>query len=348
MCAIVVCWSTLQTGCFLRIERRETLTCEAASTPTPTPTPPPPTSTPTSLPVEPTATPTTVPVTDANGETAPGASRLIEGIGFVYVPAGEFTMGSDSAEIDFALEICNQFRDNDCQRDWFADETPQHQVYLDGYWVMKTEVTNAHFRAFVDGEGYTTQRYWSSEGWNWRSDNSITQPRYWTKNDFNGAQQPVVGVSWYEAVAYANWLSEKTGLSLRLPTEAEWEKAARGTDGRIYPWGNEWSASLVNSGVSGDGYELTAPVGSYPAGASPYGAYDMAGNVWEWTQTQWSYSYPYTSNDGREADGGIGGRVLRGGSFIGSRNYVRCAYRFGDSPGDRGRHLGFRLLSPGS
>ena len=85
-------------------------------------------------------------------------------------------MGSDSAGIDFALDICNQFNDNDCQRDWFSDESPQHQVYLDGYWVMKTEMTNAQFRAFVDGGGYTTQRYWTSEGWQWRSESSISQP----------------------------------------------------------------------------------------------------------------------------------------------------------------------------
>jgi len=316
---------TLQTGCFLRIERVQTLACEAANTPTPSPASVPPTRAPTPVPVEPTATPTPE-STNAGEDPAAGAVREIDGIAFVYVPAGEFTMGSN---------------------DGGSNEQPVHTVYLDGYWMMRTEVMNEQFGKFIDADGYTIERYWTVEGWKWRTGANLSLPRYWDDSQYNGAEQPVVGVSWYEAVAYANWLAEYTGLALRLPTEAEWEKAARGTDGRVYPWGNaEPTERLLNFNNT---VGRPVAVGSYPEGVSPYGALDMAGNVWEWVG-DW-YAGDYYVNSPKENPQGPGAgeyRVLRGGSFSFNLYNTRCAYRNWFGPGYGLTDFGFRLLSPGS
>ena len=163
------------------------------------------------------------------------------------------------------------------------DEKPQHTLELPAYWIGKTEVTNAQFRPFVEGDGYSNQAYWTEAGWAWRQENNRTKPRYWDDPQWNGETQPVVGVTWVEAVAYVRWLSAQTGMEFRLPTEAEWEKAARGTDGRIWPWGNAWAEGPANTSEAG--LNTSTPVGQYPAGASPYGALDMAGNVREWCAT---------------------------------------------------------------
>jgi len=167
----------------------------------------------------------------------------------------------------------------------------------------------------------------------------------------------VVNVTWHDAVAYCRWLAEATGKPYRLPSEAECEKGSRGTDGWIFPWGNEWDAKRCNSEEGGPGG--TTPVGAYPGGASPYGLLDMAGNVWEWTLSLWGkdwerpdFEYPYKPEDGRE-DFEAGNsilRVLRGGSFLNSVGSVRCARRYWYDPslGDWGGYLGFRMiLAPG-
>lgn len=334
---------TLQTGCFLRIERVEILTCEAASTPTPRPTPMLPTHTPTPIPFKPDETPTraatpipaeptvtpTINATTETEQSEAGAIREIEGITFVYVPVGEFTMGSDD------------FRD--------IAAKPVHRVYLDGYWIMHTEVTNAQYERFIDAGGYTTEGYWTVEGWKWRSDSNISLPKYWSDSNFNNAQQPVNGISWYEAVAYANWLTEASGLNLRLPTEAEWEKAARGTDGRILPWGNkEPKEHLLNFGhVFGIGGDLM-PVGSYPEGASPYGVLDMAGNVMEWASDWYNEDY-YADSPTRNPPGPATGslRIMRGGSWRSEKTLVRATYRSAIFPTYRSNQNGFRLVAPG-
>ena len=284
------------------------------------------------------STETPTPTATATPTPAAGAVREIDGIPFVYVPAGEFTMGSN---------------------DGSSDEQPVHTVYLDAYWVMRTEVTNAQYRKFVDANGYTTERFWTAEGWKWRSENSISLPFYWGDSDFNGSEHPVVGVNWYEAVAYANWLAERTGLSLRLPTEAEWEKSARGADGRIYPWGNNWDGTQVNfcdtnctfdwkDKEVNDGYQYTAPVGSYPRGASPYGVLDMAGNVWEWANDWYDSGY-YTGLSAQNPQGPATGdrRVLRGGSWLNISTFVRAANRGWNEPDFRSNSVGFRLVAPG-
>jgi formylglycine-generating enzyme required for sulfatase activity len=290
------------------------------------------TSQPTPTPVLPTATPTPTrtrtPAPTPTREPQAGATKELgqTGITLVYVPAGEFLMGSTDSDPDAE-----------------SNEKPQHLVYLDGYWIGKTEVTNAQYRKFVEDGGYSKAEYWSEEGWQWKESNGITEPAYWTDPAWNGADYPVVGVSWYEASAYARW------AGARLPTEAEWEKAARGTDGRVYPWGNEWDDSRVNaSGAS------TSPVGHYsPRGDSPYGVADMVGNVWEWTLSLWGrdwrepeFRYPYDATDGREnvKAGEWVLRVVRGESFGSFRGFARCSYRSWWLPGGQWDGLGFRVV----
>ena len=175
----------------------------------------------------------------------------------VAVPVGPFLMGSSSADRQAAY-----------------NEKPQHTLTLPDYWIGKTEVTNAQFRPFVEGDGYTNRDYWTAAGWAWRQAENITQPAYWNDAKWNGPDYPVVGMSWFEAVAYCRWLSKQTGIAFRLPSEAEWEKAARGSDGLIYPWGNTWDVKRTSNA----GFTPVA-VGTYPTGASPYGALDMAGNA---------------------------------------------------------------------
>ena len=257
---------------------------------------------------------------------------------FVYVPAGTFMMGSPDGEGE-------------------SDEHPQHAVTLDAYWIGQTEVTNAQYRAFIADDGYAQQTYWTVGGWQWRESNNVTQPFYWADEQWNGDGYPVVGVSWYEATAYVKWLAQTTGLTIRLPTEAEWERAARGADGRIYPWGNEWDGNRLNycdancdlswkDSAVNDGYAYTAPVDTYPAGASPYGAFDMAGNVWEWTATQWVANYTDLVYNG---DVGDALWALRGGSWRNADYDVRSAYRLGLNPYYRNDNVGFRVVFvPGS
>jgi formylglycine-generating enzyme required for sulfatase activity len=238
----------------------------------------------------------------------------------VKVAAGSFLMASTDQQV---AALVSQGVDEN----WVKDEKPQHPLPLPDYWIGKTEVTNAQFRQFVDRDGYTNKDYWTQAGWDWRTQNNIVKPEYWDDPQWNGDMQPVVGVSWFEAVAYCHWLSAQTGHEFYLPSEAEWEKAARGSDGRIWPWGNTWEASRANSKEAGVG--KTTPVGQYPDGASPYGALDMAGNVWEWVATKYGKSYPYQLEDEwqsayLEADVT---RVFRGGSYYHEQQYVRGAYR---------------------
>ncbi len=248
----------------------------------------------------------------------------------VKVPAGPFLMGSSSAD---------QHAE--------SDEKPQHTLSLPDYWIGKTPITNAQFRPFVEGDGYTNQAYWTAAGWQWREGEKLVKPLYWDDAKWNGADYPVIGVSWFEAVAYCRWLSAQTGITFCLPSEAEWEKAARGADGRIYPWGNPWETGRCNSEEAN--IQGTTPVGQYPSGASPYGALDMAGNVWEWCATKWGKPYPHQVEDEWqavyvEADQN---RVLRGGSWYVDRTFVRGASRLNLNPRDRYNFKGLRIAQLG-
>ncbi len=249
------------------------------------------------------------------------------GMILVEVPAGPFTMGS-------------------LESDGWDSEHPQHThtVTLGDFWIGRTEVTNAQWQAFLEAGGYQEERFWTREGWAWRSEHDITGPGCMDDNDFNRPDQPVVCVSWYEVVAYTRWLSEVSGVAVRLPTEAEWEKAARGTDGRTYPWGNAAPGGHLLNYDNNIG--RTTPVGGYPDGASPYGALDMAGNVWEWMSTLYR-KYPYDAADGREDLEASGDRVVRGGSWVNAHRFVRCACRDWGYPVYRSSNYGFRVVAPG-
>src|SRR5262249_9422211 len=164
---------------------------------------------------------------------------------------------------------------------------------------------------------------------------------YW-KDQLNRLDHPVVSIKWSDALAYAQWFASITHEPWRLATEAEWEKAARGTAGNIYPWGNQWDRSRANTSDGGPG--RTTPVGSYRDGASPYGVQDMAGNAFQWTSTLYQ-AYPYSANDGRENLTGQGKRVIRGGSYFDPPPLARSAYRDGfvGDPGYIANSVGFRL-----
>ena len=203
-----------------------------------------------------------------------------------------------------------------------GDEKPQHTVYLDAFWIDRTEVTNEMYRRCVQAGACTepahSRRYGSVEY----------------------RKHPVMGVSWVQAVEYCTWAGR------RLPTEAEWEKAARGTDGSLYPWGSDApDPSRLNFNHL---VEDTTQVGNYPAGASPYGALDMAGNVWEWVADGYDEDY-YTKSPYENPLGGtsVNQRVLRGGSWSTQADNVRVSNRFWAFPG-RNDTDGFRCARSGN
>jgi formylglycine-generating enzyme required for sulfatase activity len=243
----------------------------------------------------------------------------------VPIPAGEFLMGSDPERDAHARE----------------EEQPQHRLYLPDYAIARTPVTNVQYAAFVRATGHKPPIHWRLLFWKRRRPPKRLE------------DHPVVNVSWYDARAYCAWLSEATGRPYRLPSEAEWEKAARSTDGRIYPWGDTWEAGRCNADGERE-EESTAPVGAYPEGASPYGLLDAAGNVWEWTRSLWGmklrqpeFKYPYDPADEREELGAPKTirRVLRGGSFYNEHPMARCAARYRYSPANCFDSIGFRVLT---
>ena len=234
-----------------------------------------------------------------------------------------------------------------------GNDKPQHTLFLPDYWIGKTPVTNAQFRPFVEGNGYRDERYWTKIGWQWCQEAKIIKPEYWDDKKWNGDAYPVVGVSWFEAVAYCRWLSLQTSHEFRLPSEAEWEKAARGTDGRIYPWGNTWDAECCNS-AKGFFSTLqqyiisqTSPVNQYPGGASVYGVLDMAGNASEWITTKWLKPYPYQMEDEWNTDylEANTQRVLRGGTYYYEQKDVRGACRYHSDTRSRDDVRGLRVAS---
>jgi formylglycine-generating enzyme required for sulfatase activity len=160
---------------------------------------------------------------------------------------------------------------------------------------------------------------------------------------WNLGNHPVVGVTWYEVDAYCQWLTARLRRTVRLPTESEWEFAARGEDARLWPWGNEFDAARCN--MSDTGVGRTTPVGMFSSGGdSPFGVTDLAGNVWEWCATKWRADYGTPEDNDRE---GQQPRVLRGGAYDDSREALRCAYRFWGNPGGSSAVVGFRVVTAG-
>jgi formylglycine-generating enzyme required for sulfatase activity len=249
--------------------------------------------------------------------------------GMVYVPGGAFVMGSPP----------------DAGQD---DESPAREVCVNGFYIDKYEVTNAQFQQFVDATDYVTdleKKPASALGRSWRRPygSDLTAEKL--------PEHPVVCVSWRDAIAYARWAGK------RLPTEAEWEKAARGTDARMYPWGNKpptaklsntadksaglkWSDSSLD-----DNQQYTAAVGSFPPGKSPYGLDDMSGNVWEWCLDWWDSDY-YAEGPAKNPVGPPTGefRVIRGGSWFDFIEGTRTAHRMYFNPQGASADIGFRCV----
>lgn len=257
------------------------------------------------------------------------------GISQVYVPAGCFLMGTSDEQAEYAEGL----EAPDWPRSRIATEQAQHEVCISrGYWIDQYEVTNAAFQAFVDAGGYTTPDYWSEDGLKWLENQRVQfLPSRCDSNDAPDA--PRACVTWYEAEAYAKW---RGGA---LPTEAQWEYAARGPESAIYPWGNTWDAEKANIIDSTD----TAPVGSFPGDISWVGAMDMAGNVMEWVSDWVRPSYdpdPVTDPTGPET----GTHKAEKGGWWGSNALVaRSAYQhFEDRPTYKDHHIGFRIVTPTS
>lgn len=288
----------------------------------------------------------------------------------IYVPKGTFTMGNDESE---ALEA-----------------SPEHQVTLSHYWISKTPITTGQFRAFVSATNFVTDveqsghpgpfvmkmpegtHFEEQQGFHWDNayDHIIAAFSSIQIND----NHPVSCVSWNDAIAYTNWLKQEHGLEFSLPTEAEWEYAARGNDQRVYPWGNEipdgtranyadesmhqifpnLEQAIVHSGVT-DGYVLTSPVGSFPNGVSPIGALDMAGNLTEWVYDSF-YDYSASPITNPIQNQGDGTRMMKAGFWAGSAgrigvtpdevtdgHNIRSDARQGDDQNSADDHLGFRI-----
>jgi len=255
------------------------------------------------------------------------------------VPAGQFRMGIAPEELGQLTQLC-QSEGLGADEDWLLAQTPQHVIDLPAFDIGRYPVTNAEYAAFVTA-----------------SDGKASPPIHWEKGEVPAelASHPVVQVTWQDATAYCDWLSEQTGKTYRLPTEAEWEKAAswnaqQGAKGR-YPWGDEWDAERCNNVEQDLGG--TTPVGQYSqaGGDSPYGASDIAGNVWEWTSSKWggqrdkpSFGYPYDHSDGREARTGTEFRVLRGGSFYDGPGWCRSSARYPHETTKPADYVGFRVV----
>lgn len=235
------------------------------------------------------------------------------------VPAGRYPMGDNSQGIS----------------------RPAHTVKVTAFAIGKTTVTNAQFAHFIAANAYQDEALWSDMGWQWQSHKQDSQPSFWDDPLFNQPDQPVVGVCWYEADAFSRWLSRETDQRWRLPSEAEWEAAARGIDDeaprpRIYNtaerrMGSPWPVTT-------------------PTNVAWCGALDLCGNVWEWCSTRWGrnwqsqdYRYPYDAGDGREVLSGSHARLMRGGSWFDPLTEASPTNRTRYLPGSRGSNIGFRL-----
>ena len=219
-----------------------------------------------------------------------------------------------------------------------------------GYSIAKYPITNAQFAKFIESGGYENKQWWTKEGWkkrlegwhyddDWKaSGSSWTEPLYWQDSKWNGDIQSVVGVSWYEAIAFCLWLSDATNEKIMLPTDYQWQHAAQEYDGRVYPWGNDWNSALCKSSVDENGIARTTAVNAFEGkGDSPFGVVDMAGNIWEWCLTD----YENKSNDMNST---ARYRVLRGGSWNSSdMASLRCDFRYGNNVNLRLSYGGFRI-----
>jgi formylglycine-generating enzyme required for sulfatase activity len=273
--------------------------------------------------------------------------RATDGMEMVFVPAGQFAMGSSSTDLAHTLELCAVYYD-DCELGWFKDEMPQHTVIVDSFWMDRTEVSNGQFADFLNVMPNRREKgmFWLDEE---HGQIERIDGRYVSKNGYEN--YPVVEVTWHAADAYCHWVGG------RLPTEAEWEYAARGQSKvASFPWGEQLDGDRLNlcdvncelewaDQSIDDGYSRTAPVGSYPQGESWSGVLDMAGNVYEWV-SDWYASDYYERSSTYNPPGPPTGenRVLRGGSWHLGPVSARSTNRLEMNPQVTHDRWGFRCV----
>lgn len=238
-------------------------------------------------------------------------------IALVNIPAGDYQLGDASLPLS----------------------RPVHSVHLEAYAIMQTAVSNALYADFLQSGAYEQEGYWSALGWRWHKTKASPLPAFWGDARFDASKQPIVGIAWYEALAFANWLSAETGENWCLPSEAQWEAAAQGG-----------GSGKIHSAASGLGQTIAVDEGYQSAN----GAWNLLGNVWEWCSTIWGhnwqgldYPYPYKADDGRESLLGSAARVMRGGSWFDTPQEAHPAQRARYLPGSRGSNIGFRLVKLG-
>jgi formylglycine-generating enzyme required for sulfatase activity len=253
---------------------------------------------------------------------------------FVELPGGRFTMGDEKTG-------------------------PPHEVELSPFKISKYPITNAQFEMFMNDGGYKNEKWWSKEGWEYRQKQNWEQPRWWKDEENNLPNQPVVGVSWFEAEAFCNWLSERANSKeqkekgkqlIRLPTEAEWEFAARGKEGRKYPWDSQDEPTSEHANYDQSQIGRPTAVGTYRLGATPDGIFDLAGNVWEWCLDFYDSNYYAECKEkgvGKNPRGPKQSdfRVLRGGAWWSGASGLRGSGRCGDDPDVRSHNSGFRVCA---
>jgi len=247
--------------------------------------------------------------------------------GWVKIPAGKVRLIPDNA---------------DKQKSYLKQNTT---FDIPTFEIGKYPVTNAQYAPFIEAGGYKQKKWWTEAGWAKRETDGWTEPRHWKDAKWNGTNHPVVGVSWYEAIAYCHWLSEASGEKIMLPTEQQWQRAAQakpdgGDTGWVYVWGNEWQTGKSNTKEAEIGQ--TTPVTAYEnkGNVSPCGVVDLIGNVWTWCLT--AYGTGSTDVNGTDS------RVLRGGSWYFNINLARAVYRSSLNPDLRSYYYGFWLCRPPS
>lgn len=259
-------------------------------------------------------------------ELSDAARRVLPTIEWIRIPEGEFIMGSTPEEVEAAYQE-GKLRSSMLERRAFEAEVPQHHVFLDAYEISRHEITNAQYRTFIEEARHPKPRGYDGED-------------TWADETLNGDSQPVVGVTWFDAQAFAEWIGGS------LPSEAQWERAARGTEGRKYPWSN--SPPTPQHANFARRHNRPTPVGQFPKGASPEGVEDLAGNVWEWCLDEYDATFykrsPAANPLNLRHRDVLRDRVIRGGSYDLGVVFMRSALRFRFYPLDSTHNIGFRVV----
>lgn len=267
-----------------------------------------------------------------SAELNPTAAKVLSTIEWVDIPAGEFLMGSTPEEVETAYQDA-KLRSSLLEKYTFDAEVPQHTVYLSTYQISRYEITNAQYRAFVEATNRPSPRGDNGE-------------ETWKDENFNADNQPVVGVTWFDAQAFAEWIGGS------LPTEAQWERAARGTKGRKYPWGNDPPRVRQHANFARR-YNKTTPVGHFQNSVTPNGIADLAGNVWEWCLDEYDPTF-YQQNSKEVKQDPLNlrfrdvlhARIIRGGAWDVGSTFLRSALRSMFYPLDATHNIGFRVVRP--